>query len=86
MPNREERRQQIREARKDKNAEVCPECGKKSLFVSMPTKEWLCDVKCIICHETVLEGCKGLIPMTYVSLESARNLSDHFNVKENNNE
>ena len=65
--NREERRKRAREYSKDSNAEKCPLCGKKSRFVSIPTKEWLCDVRCKLCNGTVIKDCKDLIPMVYVS-------------------
>ena len=66
--NRAERRKLIRQYAKDKDAEKCPICDKKSRFVSVPTKNWLCDVQCELCGSKVAEDCKGLLPMTYVSL------------------
>lgn len=65
--NREERRKRMREYAKDSKSEKCPLCGKKSLFVSNPTKEWLCDVKCLLCNGIVIKDVKDLIPMVYVS-------------------
>lgn len=68
--NRAERRELAKSYAKDKNAEKCPVCGKKSMFVSVPTKEWLCDVRCEVCRGIVIKDCKGLIPMAYVSLQA----------------
>ena len=68
--NRAERRKQIKEYAKYKESEKCPLCKCKSLFVSIPTKDYLCDVKCEICNGIVIKNCKNLIPMTYVNLKS----------------
>ena len=68
--NRAVRRKQIKEYAKNKDAEKCPLCKCKSLFVSVPTKDYLCDVKCEICNGIVIKDCKNLIPMTYINLKS----------------
>lgn len=65
--NREERRKRMREYAKNDMAEKCPLCNKKSLFIAVPTKEWLCDVRCELCKGIVLKDCKDLIPMTCIS-------------------
>jgi transcription elongation factor Elf1 len=74
--NRAERRELARSYAKDKRAERCPVCNKKSLFVSIPINEWLCDVRCEVCGNTVIKDCKGLIPMVYVSLSSISQLAE----------
>lgn len=68
--NRAERRELARSCAKDNRAEKCPVCNKKTLFVSIPTHEWLCDVRCEVCGKVVLKDRKGLIPMAYVSLDA----------------
>ena len=74
--NREERRKAIREYAKHKEAEKCPLCNHKSLFMSIPTKEWLCDVKCVLCDGVVIKDCEGLIPNVYVSLQSIMEVNE----------
>ena len=68
--NRAERRKKIREYAKYKDTEKCPLCNHKSFFMSIPTKEWLCDIKCEICNGAVIKDCKNLIPKAYVNLKS----------------
>ena len=66
--NRAERRRRAREISKDEQARRCPVCGKKSLFVAIPTENYLCHVKCELCQRLVFEDVEGLIPFTYVQL------------------
>ena len=68
--SRAERRKQIKEYAKYKESEKCPLCNHKSLFVSVPTEDYLCNVKCVLCDGTVIKDCKNVIPMTYVNLKS----------------
>ena len=75
--NREERRKLKREYAKYKEAEKCPLCNHKSLFVSIPTQKWLCDVKCVLCDGVVIKDCKDLIPMTYVSPKSIMEVNEN---------
>ena len=65
--NRAERRQRIKEYAKDPNSEKCPLCNKKSLFVTIPKEDYLCDVRCELCGGIVLKDCRYLVPMVYVS-------------------
>lgn len=68
--NRSERRRRIKEYAKYRESEMCPLCKHKSLFVSVPTGEKTCDIRCEICNGVVLRNCKNSIPMTYVNLKS----------------
>lgn len=70
--NREERRKKIKEYAKYEEAEKCPLCKHKSLFISVPTKGWTCDVKCELCGGVVIKDCKNLVPMAYVNLWAMR--------------
>lgn len=75
--NREERRKAIREYAKYKEAEKCPLCNHKSLFMSIPTKEWFCDVRCVLCDGVVIKDCKDLIPNAYVSLQLIKEVNEN---------
>ena len=55
--------------KKERYADKCPLCGNLSFFFSVPTKEWLCDVKCDLCKGTIKKDVKGLIPYTYIYLK-----------------
>ena len=70
--NRAERRQRMKEYAKDRNAEKCPLCNKKSLFVTIPAEDYLCDVRCELCGGIVLKDCRYLVPMVYVSLKGIK--------------
>jgi transcription elongation factor Elf1 len=63
--NREERRKRERQIAKDPMAKKCPICGKKSLFVAVPTKNHLCDIKCELCNGTIAKDSNTAIPFTY---------------------
>ena len=64
--NRAERRKYEKRISKDKNARMCPKCGRKSFFIAVPTDEkYICDVKCELCKETAFSHVEGLIPYTY---------------------
>lgn len=65
--NRQERREQIRKYAKFKDSEPCPLCNKKSRFISIPTKDYLCDIKCELCNGIVYKDVNA-IPMVYVNL------------------
>lgn len=65
--NRQERREQIRKYAKFKDSEQCPLCNKKSRFISIPTKDYLCDIKCELCNGIVYKDVNA-IPMIYVNL------------------
>lgn len=75
--NREERRKLRRQYAKHKETEKCPICNHKSLFVSIPTKDWLCDVKCLLCDSVVIKDCKDLIPNAYVSPQSIMEVNEN---------
>jgi hypothetical protein len=62
--NREERRKRVKEIAKDKDAKPCCLCGKKSLFVAIPTKNHLCNIKCILCNGIIAKDITA-IPYTY---------------------
>jgi hypothetical protein len=63
--NREERRKREREISKDKDAKLCRLCGKKSLFVAIPTKNHLCDIKCVLCNGIIAKDSNTANPYTY---------------------
>ena len=58
--NRQERREQIRKYAKFKDSEPCPLCNKKSRFISIPTKDYLCDIKCELCNGIVYKDVAGV--------------------------
>ena len=66
--NRKERREYAKEVAKEPMARKCPMCGKKSLFVTIPKKEWKCDIQCVLCEGIIKENCGGLLPNTYIDI------------------
>lgn len=64
--NRAERRELLREMKKDPLAKKCPACGKKTRHIAVPTKNWLCDITCEYCGAVIVKDSNTAIPMTYV--------------------
>lgn len=62
--NREERRKYAKQVAKDPLAKKCPLCNKKTLFVAVPTKNHLCDIKCELCGGIITKDITA-IPYTY---------------------
>lgn len=63
--NREERRKYAKQVAKDPMAKKCPLCGKKSMFIAIPTKNHLCDIKCELCKGIIAKDSNTAIPYTY---------------------
>ncbi len=63
--NREERRKYARKVAKDPMAKKCPICGKKSLFIAIPTKNHLCNIICELCKGTIEKDSNTANPYTY---------------------
>jgi hypothetical protein len=64
--NRAERRERMREMKRDPLAKMCPACKKKTLHVAKPTKDHLCDIVCEYCGATIEKDTRAAIPWTYV--------------------
>lgn len=70
--NRAEKRQYIKDHRKDAMASYCPTCKGKTLHYTRPTGKNLCDVVCECCGRAAMINLAGLIPMVYISLDALR--------------
>lgn len=66
--NRAERRKYMREMKQDEMASYCRICKHKTMHISVPTKDWTCDIVCECCGTTVARNVEGCIPYTYVRL------------------
>lgn len=64
--NRAERRQYLREMKGNDMATYCRVCKRKSMHISVPTKDCMCDIVCECCGTHVARNVEGCIPYTYV--------------------
>lgn len=66
--NRAERRKYLRKMERDEMATYCRICKHKTLHVSLPTYNHMCDIVCELCGTTEARDVDGCIPYTYVRL------------------
>ena len=64
--NRAERRERLKEMKRDPLAHKCPACGNKTLQVAKPTSNHLCDIVCLHCNAIIAKDSNTAIPWTYV--------------------
>lgn len=64
--NRAERRELLRDMRKDPLAKRCTVCGKKTRHIAVPTSNNLCNIVCEYCGAVLIRDSNTAIPMTYV--------------------
>ena len=65
---RSERRKYLREMKGNDMATYCRVCKRKAMHISVPTKNYLCDIVCECCGTTVACNVAGCIAYTYVLL------------------
>lgn len=64
--NRAEKREKLREMKRNPMAKICPHCKNKTLHFAKPTQNYLCDIVCLYCKKTIEKDSKTAIPWTYV--------------------
>ena len=64
--NRAERRERLKEMKRNPLSKICPACKKKTLHVAKPTKNHLCDIVCLYCDAIIVKDSNTVIPWTYV--------------------
>ncbi len=70
--NRAEKRQYIKDHRKDEMASYCEVCKGKTLHYTRPTGKDLCDIVCECCGKAAIQNEKGIVPMVYVRLDAMK--------------